>query len=59
MDMIDEIVEVDHIGYAVKNMASARTLFCSLGYKFDSESIDELRKEIVSVGQTRSNGGGG
>lgn len=49
--MIDEIVEVDHIGYAVKNITSARTLFCALGYVFGAESVDELRKVAVCVGQ--------
>lgn len=51
--MIDEIAEVDHIGYAVRNMASARALFCALGYKFDSECVDELRKVLVAIGQSR------
>lgn len=51
VEVIEEIVEVDHIGYAVKNMASAKALFYELGYVFGSESVDELRKVAVCVGQ--------
>lgn len=56
MDRIKSIIGVDHIGYAVKDMKSARELFSALGYEFGEEKPDEFRKVSVSMGQI---GGGG
>lgn len=51
MEKIDEIVAVDHIGYAVNDMASAKEKFQALGYTFEDESVDALRNVNVCVGK--------
>lgn len=51
MDRIDSIIGVDHVGYAVKDMDNAKKLFCSLGYEFCMNQVDETRKVNVSVGK--------
>ena len=48
---INEIVAIDHIGYAVENMCLAKKFFLSLGYTFQYERIDELHKVNVCVGE--------
>ena len=51
MDRIKSIIGVDHIGYAVKDMKSAREQFSALGYEFGEEKPDEHRKVRLSMGQ--------
>ena len=50
---IGSILSVDHIGYAVKEMASAREQFMALGFTFKDEKVDELRNVNVSVGENQ------
>ncbi|MBR1635124.1 MAG: VOC family protein [Lachnospiraceae bacterium] len=45
---------VDHIGYAVKSISQSKEQFAALGYFFDDEKPDILRRVNVSVGK---NGG--
>lgn len=52
MEKIDEIIGVDHIGYAVNDMTSAKRYFEALGYSFGDEKADELRKVNVCVGKS-------
>ncbi len=49
MKKIDEIVAVDHIGYAVNSIASAKNDFQALGYSFDEEKYDMFRNVNVCV----------
>lgn len=51
MEKIEEILGVDHIGYAVNDMTSAKEYFEALGYSFGDEKVDELRKVNVCVGK--------
>ena len=51
MDKIDEIIAVDHIGYAVHDMTSAKEYFKALGYSFGDENVDKLRNVNVCVGK--------
>ena len=50
--MFDKIVSIkgiDHIGYAVKDLASAREYFKALGFDFSVEEEDLLRSVNVCV----------
>ena len=50
--MFDKIVSIkgiDHIGYAVKDLASAREYFKALGFDFSVEEEDMLRSVNVCV----------
>lgn len=51
MEKIRSIKGIDHIGYAVKDMAEAKEKFKALGFDFSPEMIDELRDVNVCVGQ--------
>ena len=43
-------MQVDHIGYAVKNRAEACSIFEGLGYVFSDPAPDPLRSVEVTVG---------
>ena len=43
-------LEIDHIGYAVKDMQSALRAFSLLGYTFSPIKPDEYRNVNVCVG---------
>ena len=51
MEKVRSIKGIDHVGYAVKNMAEAKGRFEALGFVFSPEMIDELRDVNVCVGQ--------
>ena len=50
------IKNIDHIGYAVKNMETALKTFRLLGYDFSDIKVDEYRKVNVCI--AKSQGGG-
>ena len=47
--------DIDHIGYAVKDMASSLQVFSKLGYTFSPVKLDEYRNVNVCIA---SKGGG-
>ena len=44
-------MEIDHIGYAVKNIKKALPAFQALGFEFAEEICDDLRKINLCFGQ--------
>lgn len=55
--MIDYIENIDHIGYAVKNMENAREIFCSIGFELSENKLDKARAVNVSLGKWGCVGG--
>lgn len=45
-------MEIDHIGYAVKDIAQALPLFAALGFEFVSEMSDRVRNVKVCLGSS-------
>lgn len=43
-------MKIDHIGYAVRNMGFAISVFELLGYTFQETRIDDARKVKVKIG---------
>lgn len=43
-------MKIDHIGYAVRNMGFAISVFELLGYTFQETKIDDARKVKVKIG---------
>ena len=44
-------MEIDHVGYAVKNIKKALPSFQALGFEFDEEICDDLRKINLCFGK--------
>ncbi len=51
MEQVKSIVCIDHVGYAVKDIAQAKEQFIALGYVFGGEKRDDYRRVNVSVGK--------
>ncbi len=56
MDRIAEFIGIDHIGYAVRDMETAKVCFEAFGFEFTENEVDEMRNVNVSIG--RQNKGG-
>lgn len=56
--MNENIIGVDHIGYAVKNIEDAKNFLELLGFKFKANQVDNLRNVNVSLGINTYEGGG-
>lgn len=56
MEKIKTILGIDHVGYAVKNLHSAKKYFGALGFEFGIDIEDVLRSVEVAVGQNCAGG---
>lgn len=45
-------LEIDHIGYAVKDIAQAIPLFAALGFEFMPDTSDSVRNVKVCLGSS-------
>ena len=50
IDKIDSIIGIDHIGYAVNDIDSAKKIFNAIGYEFSETRADDLRKVNACLG---------
>lgn len=44
-------MEIEHIGYAVKNIQDAVTVFAELGFHISEVKVDELRNVNVAIAE--------
>lgn len=56
MELMKTIIGVDHIGYAVKDIETAKEIFCKLGFQFGDVQFDPLRSVNVCIGHTSFDG---
>ncbi len=51
MEKITNVLGIDHVGYAVKDINHAKEKFKVLGYQFSESKVDDLRRVNVSIGR--------